>query len=52
MISLFKRVFCKHTWLFIRNIYGDEIIEYEYKRSVYKCRDCGKYKHMDELGHG
>ena len=37
-----KRLFCKHDYVFVRNIHGDEIIEYEWKRSIWKCQLCGK----------
>ena len=42
MIAFFKRLFCKHYEVtFVRNIYGDEIIEWGYKRSLRKCNKCG-----------
>ena len=50
MFEFFRKFFCKHRYLFVRNIYGDEIVEYGYKRSMYKCMYCGKYKYEKELG--
>lgn len=50
MFNWFSKLFCKHKYLFVRNLYGDEIIEYGYKRSIYKCLHCGKYKYSGELG--
>ena len=50
VISLIKKILCKHKHVrFIRNIHGDEIIEYGYKRSVYVCINCGKYFYKDQL---
>ena len=37
-----KRLFCKHDLSFVRNIYGDEIRNYDWKRSIWKCNKCGK----------
>lgn len=37
-----KRLFCKHEYEFVRNIYGDEINQLNYKRSECKCKKCGK----------
>ena len=43
-----KRLFCKHyKVIFVRNIYGDEIIEYGYKRSIWKCARCGGFVYGD-----
>lgn len=48
--KILKRLTCKHTHqTFIRNIYGDEIIIAGYKRSIWKCNDCGKEIFSDEL---
>lgn len=44
-----KRLFCRHTIVFIRNLYGDEIIEYGYKRSLWRCTKCGHVVAKDEL---
>ena len=41
-MDFLKRLFCKHDYVFVRNIHGDEIIEYEWKRSIWKCQLCGK----------
>lgn len=49
MSNLLKKIFCKHNYKFIRNIYGDEIISRGYKRSEWKCYKCGKYKYEDKL---
>jgi len=47
-----KRLFCKHyKVIFVRNIYGDEIIEYGYKRSIWKCDKCGAIVPSDHLAH-
>ena len=50
MIAFIKRLFCKHDKLFfIRNVYGDEIIDLGYSRSVWKCEKCGKIIYKGEL---
>lgn len=42
MKAFLKRLFCRHSSIeFVRNIYGDEIIECGYKRSLWKCTHCG-----------
>lgn len=41
-------LFCKHNYEFIRNIYGDEIIELN-ARSVYRCSECRKIKYRNKL---
>lgn len=41
MIKFFKRLFCKHyKVVFIRNISGDEVLEWAYNRSLWKCDKC------------
>lgn len=44
MIGFVKHLFCFHRFKFIRNIYGDQIIEYGWKRSVWSCYTCKKVK--------
>lgn len=46
---LIKQLFCKHEYKYIRGIYGDEIILSGYKRSVWKCEKCGKFKGSKSL---
>lgn len=44
MFDLIKRLFCKHKHpTFVRNLYGDQIILAGYKRSQWKCQDCGAW---------
>lgn len=31
---------CNHNFVFVRNIYGDEMIEYNYNRSLWQCTEC------------
>ena len=40
-----KRLFCKHKFVFVRNIYGDEINKCGGHRTLWKCSKCGKYKY-------
>lgn len=52
MLAFFKRLFCKHYKVtFVRNIYGDEIIEWGWKRSLWKCEKCGALVPADHLHH-
>lgn len=48
-MSFIKRLFCKHELEFARNVYGDEIIEWGYKRSIWVCRKCGRVTAKSEL---
>jgi len=40
MIDFIKYLFCRHDWRFARNIYGDEIIFMNGKRSEWHCLKC------------
>jgi len=42
---------CNHEYKFISNIYGDQINYYNGKRSIWKCKKCGKIEYRDELYH-
>lgn len=48
---MLKRLFCKHDFLFTRNIHGEEIFSSNYKRSIWTCHKCGKRKYKNELYH-
>ena len=48
-MNIIRRLFCKHNYEFVRNIYGDEIRLLGWKRSVWKCSKCGKIKLKDNL---
>ena len=42
IIQLIKSFFCRHRiQTFVRNIHGDEVIQCGYKRSVWRCNNCG-----------
>lgn len=41
-------LFCWHRYVFIRNIYGDEINYYN-KRSIYRCINCNKILYHHSL---
>jgi hypothetical protein len=43
-INMFNRLFCKHKFILVRIIYGDEIIHRGFKRLEKKCEHCGKIK--------
>lgn len=47
-MSILKRLFCKHDWEFIRNVYGDEINQLQC-RSIWRCHYCGKEKFSTHL---
>jgi len=44
-----KRLLCRHEFVFGRNLYGDEIIHWGWKRSIWRCSKCGKIVARDEL---
>ena len=48
-MNFIKKLFCKHQWRHKRNIYGDEIIDAGYYRSVYVCSKCGKVEYREEM---
>ena len=51
MKQFLKRLFCRHQALaWVRNIYGDEIIERGYNRSLWRCKRCGAIVPMPGLG--
>ena len=49
-MNLIRRILCKHDYVFVRNIYGDEINAAGGKRSWWRCRKCGKRKLRSQLG--
>ena len=44
-----KRLFCKHEYEFLRNIYGDEINYCGGYRSIWRCKKCGALEYRDKL---
>lgn len=40
---------CKHDYQFLHNLYGDQIIAYGWKRSLWKCSKCRKVTARDAL---
>ena len=48
-MNFIKKLFCKHKWMHKRNIYGDEIIDADYYRSVWKCFKCSKMKYEEHV---
>ena len=48
--GVMRSLFCKHDYLWVRNVYGDEIfMTGKFKRSWWKCNKCNKWKSSDEL---
>ncbi len=41
-MEFLQRLFCKHDFSHLRNIYGDEINMAGGNRSIWKCTKCGK----------
>ena len=53
MMAFLKSLFCGHKdQAFVRNIYAEEIIHCGYKRSEWKCNNCGKYVLQNSLKRG
>lgn len=48
-MNILKRLFCKHDYTFVRNLYGDEIRWNGWKRSIWRCKKCGKWQYRDKL---
>lgn len=48
-MNIIKQLFCKHEWVFDRNIYGDEINHVGGRRSWWYCPKCGASKARDHL---
>lgn len=44
MFKHLRRIFCKHDFVFVRKLYGDEINEHSGRRDEYICKKCGAYK--------
>lgn len=42
MIKLLKRLFCKHDYKTLTNLYGDVVREYNGAKSIQICTKCGK----------
>ena len=43
-MGYFKKLFCRHHFVFVANIYGDATIPCDWKRSILLCDKCGKVK--------
>ncbi len=47
-MNFLKSLFCTHDFKFVRNIYGDEIMETGH-RSWWECTKCRKWQGRDRL---
>ena len=45
-MKILKKIFCRHDFIYIRKLYGDEINLHNGKRNEYRCKKCGIYKWM------
>jgi hypothetical protein len=52
VIWWFQSLFCRHDFEPFYNIYGDEIIHRNWKRSAWKCSECGAEQLRDDLVEG
>jgi hypothetical protein len=43
-MKIFKKIFCRHKYEYIRKLYGDEINAHNGKRIEYCCQKCSMYK--------
>ena len=43
LFDVIKKLFCKHYYVYVRRLYGDEINAHNGKRDEYKCLRCGKH---------
>jgi hypothetical protein len=46
---LIKQLFCRHHYEWYYNLYGDQIISWGYKRSVWKCTKCELLQGREKL---
>jgi hypothetical protein len=46
---MLKRLLCKHKYEWVRDIYGDEVRQSGWKRSIWQCSKCNKVKYMEDL---
>lgn len=44
-MKFFKRLFCKHEYKTLTNLYGDAINTFHGARSIKECIHCGKWKY-------
>lgn len=49
-IWLFKAMFCKHKWIFLRGVYGDEINHVNGKRVKEWCPKCDSTRYVHKPG--
>jgi hypothetical protein len=50
IIRIVMRSFCSHEYLWVRNVYGDEIyMTGKFNRSWWKCNKCGKWQSREQL---
>lgn len=49
LLHLLNDLFCQHDYEFVRNTYGDEIIMWDWDRSIWRCSKCGKRTSRAEL---
>lgn len=48
--AVISRFFCKHNYMWVRNVYGDEIyMTGKFKRSWWKCNKYGKWQSREQL---
>lgn len=48
-MNWFKRLFCKHEYEFLCNIYRDEVIWCNGYRSIWRCKKCGALVYRKNL---
>jgi len=48
-MNFLRRLFCRHEYKHHRNIYGDEIMQWGWKRSLWRCEKCGRIEARADL---
>lgn len=43
-MKILKMLFCRHQYVFVKKLYGDEINAHNGKRNEFCCQKCGKLK--------
>jgi len=48
-MGLWQQFFCKHDFVFMYNLYGDEINSWDGNRSLWQCKHCGRIQAREKL---
>ena len=49
LFDFIRSLLCRHHWMPWANLYGDQIRDWGWKRSVWRCSKCGRIQARDAL---